>query len=59
MRNSKKPNLLTGRRLPAKLAKQLAGAQKEYELAGKKYTAVIRELMQYVPRSKGAGLRKR
>jgi len=50
-----KPNLLTGRKLPPKVAKQFAAANKEYEKAQKKYTAVIRGLMTFVPTQKKIG----
>jgi len=54
-----KPNLLTGRKLPSKVAKQFAAANKEYEKAQKKYTAVIRGLMVFVPSQKGIGKKAR
>jgi hypothetical protein len=59
MKKTLKANLRTGRKLPSKLAKQFAAANKEYDKAQKKYTAVIRGLMMFVPKQKGKSIGKK
>lgn len=44
-----KPNLLTGRRLPSRLAKQFKWVNREFDLRGRTDIRTLRPLMRFVP----------